>query len=164
MFSRVAVASVLLVVLVAFAGCVNHPASDSVKAFTMALADSSYGSAWTMLTPETRAVWDSTAVIMQRFGYTECSTYLLTLEAPVTEEEFAELNGEMLFTRMVMSAPETSVLSSSVKGVEVTDSLTALVTVSTIQGEQVIPVRLVEGRWLLDLTTMTPPVMETDEP
>ncbi len=74
------------------------------------------------------------------------------------------MNGEMLFTRMVMSAPETAVLSSSVKGVEVTDSLTALVTVSTIEGEQVIPVRLVGESWLLDLTTMTPPVLETDEP
>ncbi len=148
---------ILGAVFLAVAGCGNHPASDSVKAFTFALSDSSWSDAWQMVTPETRAIWDSTAVVFQRFGYTESSEFLNTLSVPITEEEFTSINGEMLFTRMVQSAPETAELSSSVRGVELPDSTTALVTIATSEGEQIVPVKLVEGRWLLDLTTLTPP-------
>ncbi len=138
-------------------GCGNHPASDTVKAFTIALADSSWEDAWNMLTPETQAAWDSTAVVFHRFGYTESSQYLLSLSAPITMDEFSELSGEMLFIRMVQSAPESAELSGSVRNVTLHDSLTALVTVATIDGDQIIPVRLIGERWLLDLTTLAPP-------
>jgi len=132
----------LVVLVILGAGCGNHPASDSVKAFTIALADSSWSEAWQLLTPDTRAVWDSTAVVFHQFGYTE---------------EFASMDGEVLFTRMVQTSGEVSELSSSVRSVELTDSTTALVTIATSQGEQIIPVKLVGDRWLLDLTTLTPP-------
>ncbi|MCK5131249.1 MAG: hypothetical protein KAR40_03755 [Candidatus Sabulitectum sp.] len=148
---------VLPAVFLAGAGCGNHPASDSVKAFTVALADSSWSDAWQMVTPATQAIWDSTAVVFLHFGYTEGAEFLSTLSVPVTEEEFISLDGEMLFTRMVQSAPETAELSSSVRGVELADSTTALVTVATSEGEQIIPVKLVGGHWLLDLTMLTPP-------
>lgn len=144
-------------------GCGNHPASDSVKAFTIALADSSWSDAWAMLTPETQLTWDSTAVVFQHFGYTESSEFLATLSVPVTEEEFSSLDGELLFTRMVESAPAIAELSSSVRDVELVDSTTALVTIATSSGEQIIPVELVEGRWLLDITTLTPAPETSDE-
>ncbi|MCD4706360.1 MAG: hypothetical protein K8S62_01325 [Candidatus Sabulitectum sp.] len=153
----------LLLTLAAFAifvtgtGCGNHPASDSVKAFKTALADSLWSDAWQMLTPETQAAWDSTAAVIQRFGYTESTEFLSTLSVPVTEEEFISLDGEMLFSRMVEDAPETAELSSSVRGVQLVDSTTALVTIATSEGSQIIPVKLVEDHWLLDLTTLTPP-------
>lgn len=159
MFCRKALIIPVVIMTVFFAGtgCGNHPASDSVKAFTIALADSSWSDAWQMLTPETHATWDSTAVIFQHFGYTECTEFFATLSTPITEDEFTSINGELLFTRMLESTPEIAGLSSSVRGVELTDSTTALVTIATSEGDQIIPVRLVENRWLLDLTTLTPP-------
>ncbi len=157
MFSRTVISAFAIVaVLSAGIGCGNHPASDSVKAFTIALADSSWSDAWEMLTPETQAVWDSTAVIFHQFGYTESTEFLSSLSVPVTEEDFASLDGEMLFTGMVQGASEISELSSSVRGVELADSTTALVTIATSEGEQIIPVKLIEDRWLLDLRTITP--------
>jgi hypothetical protein len=161
MFSRVAVLGMLIILS---CGCVNHPASDSVKLFAMALADSSWSDAWNQLTPGTRAAWDSTAVVMQRFGYTESTPFLTALETPLTEEEFGQMTGELLFTRMVESAPDIRQLSSSVRSVELVDSVTALVTVATVDGSQIIPVKLIGQRWLIDLTSLTPPpvVNETD--
>ncbi|PIE53441.1 hypothetical protein CSA37_01335 [Candidatus Fermentibacteria bacterium] len=156
MFFRISVAAVAASMIL-LAGCGNHPASDSIKAFTIALADSSWTEAWELMTPETQAAWDSTAVVMQRFGYTECSGYLQSLSVPVTEEEFAELTGELLFTRMVQSSSEASELSCAVREVETVDSLTVLVRIATSEGDQIIPARLHSGRWLLDLTTLTPP-------
>lgn len=144
-------------------GCGNHPASDSVKAFKIALADSLWSDAWHMLTPETQAAWDSTAAVIQRFGYTESTEFLSALSVPVTEVEFISLDGEMLFVRMVEDAPETAELSSSVRGVQLVDTTTALVTVATSEGEQIIPVKLVGDRWLLDLTTLRPPPETADE-
>lgn len=161
MFSRHSVLAAALLLL-ALAGCSNHPASDSVKAFTMAMADSAWSRGWNILTPSTRAAWDSTAAVMQRFGYQESSHYLSTLSVPVTAEEFPEMDGEMLFTRMAQSSPEITRLSDTVREVELRDSLTALVTVATVDGDQVIPVRLVEGDWLLDLTSLTPPAPEPE--
>ena len=145
------------VVIAAGIGCGNHPASDSVKAFTIALSDSSWSDAWQMLTPGTQAAWDSTAAVIHRFGYTESAEFLAGLSVPVTEEDFAALDGELLFIRMVEDAPEVAELSSSVRGVELADSTTALVTIATSGGSQIIPVKLVEDKWLLDLTTLTPP-------
>lgn len=162
MFSRTVISAFAIVtVLSAGIGCGNHPASDSVKAFTIALADSSWSDAWEMLTPETRAIWDSTAVIFHQFGYTESTEFLSSLSVPVTEEDFASLDGEMLFTGMVQGASEISELSSSVRSVELADSTTALVTIATSEGEQIIPVKLIEDRWLLDLTTITPSLAAT---
>ncbi len=163
MLSRTFFFSAVLAIIVTGVGCGNHPASDSVKAFKIALADSSWSDAWQMLTPETQAVWDSTAAVIQRFGYTESTEFLSTLSVPVTEEEFTSLDGEMLFTRMAEDAPETAELSSAVRGVQLVDSTTALVTVATSEGEQVIPVKLVGDRWLLDLTTLTAPPETLDE-
>ena len=154
MFCRRAlpVLSVLLL-----AACASHPASDAVKGFAMAMSDSSWNRAWNMLTPETKAAWDSTASIMQQFGYEECSEYLSSLAVPVSPEEFALMDGEMLFIAMAASSPETASLSGSVRGVDERDSLTALVTVATVDGPQTVPVRKIQGRWLLDLTGMIPP-------
>lgn len=162
MSSRKVLLTVLSAALIA-AACGNHPASDSVKAFRIALADSSWSDAWNLLTPGTQAAWDSTAAVMQRFGYVECSQYLQSLSVPVTQEEFAELSGELLFVRMVQSAPEAAEISGSVRNVEPIDSLTVLVTVATVDGDQVIPVRLSGERWLLDLTTLTPPPEAPEE-
>jgi hypothetical protein len=162
-FPKTALSLLLFCVLLIGSGCGNHPASDAVKAFKMALADSSWSEAWRMLTPETQAAWDSTAVVFHRFGYTESQEFLSALSVPVTAEEFALLNGEMLFTRMVESAPETAGLSSSVRSVELSDSITALVTIATSGGTQIIPVRLVGDRWLIDLTTLTPPPETPEE-
>jgi len=160
MYSRTVSCAGLIAILLA--GCGNHPASDSVKFFTMALADSAWSDAWNQLTPSTRAAWDSTAAVIQRFGYTESLEFLATLETPLTEEEFAGMTGEVLFTRMVQSAPETMQLSSSVRHVELVDSVTALVTVATVDGSQIIPVKLIDQRWLLDLTSLTPPPNESE--
>ena len=160
MFFRKTVSSLFMVMVLTLTGCTNHPASDSVKAFAMAMADSSWTDAWDMLTPGTQTAWDSTAVIMQRFGYTESSQYLSTLEVPVTPEEFTQLDGELLFVRMAQSYPEAADLSGEVRGVELRDSVTALVTVATVDGPQIIPVRLIDDRWLIDLTTLTPPAAE----
>ena len=157
---RTALSSVIMVAVLTASGCTNHPASDSVKAFTMAMADSSWTDAWNMLTPGTQTAWDSTAVIMQRFGYTESSQYLSTLATPLSPEEFAQLTGELLFVSMAQSYPETADLSGDVRVVELTDSVTALVTVATVDGPQIIPVRLIDDRWLIDLTTLTPPAAE----
>jgi len=153
----------MLPVALVLCSCANHPASDSVKAFTMAMADSSWSEAWEMLTPGTRAAWDSTAAVMQRFGYLESSEYLSTLEVPVTAEEFTQLDGEMLFVRMARSYPQATQLSGEVRGVELRDSVTALVTVATVDGSQIIPVRQIGESWLIDLTTLTPPPAETVE-
>ncbi len=164
MFSRIRSLTLAVTALfLAGTGCWNHPASDSVKAFTLALSDSSWAEAWQMLTPETQATWDSTAVVFSQFGYTESADFLSTLSVPISEEEFVLLDGEMLFTRMLQSSPGSTELSSSVRGVELADSLTALVTVATSEGEQIIPVRLVNERWLLDLTTLTPPPIAPEE-
>lgn len=162
MFFRKAIGCLFMVAVLALTGCTNHPASDSVKAFALAMADSSWTDAWEMLTPGTQTAWDSTAVIMQRFGYTESSQYLSTLETPVTPEEFAQLTGELLFVRMAQSYPEAADLSGEVRGVELRDSVTALVTVATVDGPQIIPVRLIGEKWLIDLTTLAPPAAETD--
>jgi len=156
MFYKVSTVGLAVLVILG-AGCVNHPASDSVKAFTIALADSSWSEAWQLLTPDTRAAWDSTAVVFQQFGYAESSEFLTSLSVPVTQEEFATMDGELLFTRMAQTSEDISDLSSSVRGVELSDSTTALVTIATSRGEQIIPVKLVGDRWLLDLTTLTPP-------
>jgi len=64
---------------------------------------------------------------------------------------------------MVESAPAIAELSSSVRDVELVDSTTALVTIATSAGEQIIPVEFVEGHWLIDLTTLTPAPETSDE-
>lgn len=157
MLSRIACCLVVTLFLILVAGCTNHPASDSVKAFSIALEDSAWGSAWNMLTPETQIAWDSTAVILHEFGYTESRTFLESLNSPVTEEEFQILDGAMLFERMVSSSPEITNLSRSVRSVELSDSLTALVKIATSSGEQIIPVKFDGVNWLIDLTTLSPP-------
>lgn len=152
-FSEVLATAALLIA----AACSNHPASDSVKAFTIALSDSAWTDAWSMLTPSSQAAWDSTAAVMKRFGYTESLHYLSTLETEISPEEFEQLNGEVLFVRMMETYPEVRELSGAVRNVELRDSLTALVTVATVDGPQIIPVRLVDQEWLLDLTSIAPP-------
>ncbi len=157
MLSKKVTCFLIVVFLFSVVGCTNHPASDSVKAFSIALQDSAWTSAWNMLTPETQTAWDSTAVILHQFGYVESSSVLESLNSPVTEEEFLVLDGEMLFERMVSSAPETTNLSKSVRSVELADSVTALVTIATSTGNQIIPVKFDGVNWLIDLTTLSPP-------
>jgi len=157
MLSKKVTCFLIVVLLISVVGCTNHPASDSVKAFSIALQDSAWTNAWNMLTPETQIAWDSTAVILHQFGYVESSSVLESLNSPVTEEEFLVLDGEMLFERMVSSAPEISNLSKSVRSVELADSVTALVTIATSTGNQIIPVKFDGVNWLIDLTTLAPP-------
>lgn len=121
------------------------------------MSDSSWSDAWLMLTPETRATWDSTAVVFQHFGFAESSVFLATLSDSLTEIEFASMDGEMLFVKMVQSSPETVGLSNSVRDVEVVNTNTALVTIATSEGDQIIPMKLIEDKWLLDLTRLAPP-------
>ncbi len=157
MLSRITLCVAVAVLSMSVVGCTNHPASDSVKAFSIALEDSAWTSAWNMLTIETQTAWDSTAVILHQFGYMESSSVLETLNSPVTEEEFLVLDGEMLFERMVSTAPEITNLSKSVRSVELADSVTALVTIATSTGNQIIPVKFDGVNWLIDLTTLSPP-------
>ena len=135
-------------------------ASTAARTFAESLADSSYSEAWELITPESRSWYDSTVTVLQRFGWTESGPAVIQLAGEMTEEEFDALTGEALFTRMVAAAPEVHNLSTSVKSVSYPDTTVGVVVMRTDDGLQEIVVRKVDGSWLVDLTSLTPPVME----
>jgi hypothetical protein len=152
--------TILTAAVLATTGCGEGGASDAVTAFAAALADSSYSEAWTMLTPESRILYDSTVTVLHRFGWTESQASVLRLAGELTEAEFDSLTGEELFTRMVAIAPEVHNLSTSVQSVSYPDTLTGVVVMRTDDGLQEIVARRTGAVWLIDLTSLTPPVQE----
>lgn len=155
--------------ILAVAGCLlasscgsRDGASDAVVLFAGALADSNYSAAWQLLTPESRAWYDSTVVVLHHFGYTEAAGAVTALAGDITEQEFAALTGEQLFSRMVSTAPETRALSTSIRSVDYRDSTLAVVVVRTGDGPQEIPVRRTAGAWRIDLTGLGPLPEEGD--
>jgi len=157
---RPAVLALLCTALLATAGCGEGGASDAASAFAGALADSAWSQAWLLTTPESRMWYDSTVSILHQFGWTESQAAVIGLVGEITEEEFNTLTGEELFTRMVAAAPEVHNLSTSVQSVSYPDTLTGVVVMRTVDGLQEIVVRKVGGLWLIDLTSLTPPVPE----
>ncbi len=153
-----AMAAVVSMILLAAACGDEGGASDTVKLFAEYLADSSYQEAWGLITPESRAMFDSTASVLHKFGWLEAREAVVKFMGEMTREEFEELTGEDIFCRMVINAPETRELSTSVKSVSFPDSSVAVVVMKTREGLQEIIVRKYNGEWLVDLTNLSPPV------
>ncbi len=152
MMKRIAFVFIALVL-----GCGQDPAAQVVKAFVLDLENGSYGEAWDLLTPSTQAVYDSTVVVLQRFGYEESRSALDSLVGGLTPEEFAGIDGRGLFMRMVAESPECGNLSGTVKSVEHVSDSQSVVVLSTASGTQEVGVELCGERWLVDLTRLTPP-------
>jgi hypothetical protein len=153
---KLILASVLCLAVVS---CGNtDSASSAVKAFSAAISDSSYAEAWTLLTPESRQWYDSTAAVLHEFGWIESQAAVTTLAGEMTEEEFLSLTGEDIFVRMVRTSEDVHNLSTSIKSVSYPDSLVGVVVVRTDDGLQEIIVRNIGGEWLIDLTNLAPPV------
>ncbi len=145
------------------ASCGGSDASRAVERFADALADSSYDEAWQLVTPSSRQLYDSTVVILHHFGYAEALTPLTELAGEMTEEEFQALDGRRLFSLMVARSETAHALSTSIRSVTYRDSTLAVVVVRTGEGPQEVPVRLVEGAWLVDLTGLAPPAAEGEQ-
>ncbi len=133
-------------------------ASSVVNSFAEAIADSSYHEAWVMITPESRQWYDSTAAVLHQFGWTESREAVTELVGDMTEEEFMSLTGEEIFVRMVSGSEDVHNLSTSIRSVTYPDSLVGVVVVRTEDGPQEIITRKVGGEWLIDLTSLMPPV------
>lgn len=132
-------------------------ASATVRSFASAIADSGYAEAWSLITPESRQWYDSTASILHEFGWTESREAACRLAGDMTEEEFLNLTGEDLFARMVTSSSDAHNLSTSIKSVNYPDSLICVVVVRIDDGLQEVIVRKVGESWLIDLTSLSPP-------
>jgi len=142
-------------------GCGNpEGASAAAIAFAQALSDSLYSEAWELTTPDSRLWYDSTVTILHRFGWIESQAAVTQLAGEMTEEEFSDLSGEVLFSRMVAASPEAHNLSTSVSSVSYPDSVVGVVVMRTDDGLQEIVLRKVAESWLVDLTSLTPPIME----
>lgn len=153
---RYAVPAVLLCVL---AGCGGSDgASGAVKEFAEAMSDSSYQQAWDLLTPESQHWFDSTAAVLHRFGWTESEGAVTELMGVMSEEEFLAITGRDVFARMVSVSEDVHNLSTSIRSVSYPDSLVGVVVVRTEDGPQEIIVRNIGGAWLIDLTSLMPPV------
>lgn len=133
-------------------------ASDAVKTFAGAMEDSSYHRAWSLITPESRQWYDSTAAVLHRFGWLESRSAVTELAGEMTEEEFQNLTGEDIFVRMAGNSEDVHNLSTSIKSVTYPDSLVGVVVVRTEDGLQEIIARKIGERWLIDLTGLLPPV------
>ncbi len=138
-------------------GCGQDPAAQVVKAFAACLDGGSAPEAWELLSPGTHAVYDSTAAVLKRFGYDESLAALDSLAGGVTPEEFAAMDGRDLFLRMAAANPECCDLSGSVRSVEHISESLSVVVLSTADGSQEVGVVFSGGRWLVDLTTLSPP-------
>ncbi len=136
----------------------NDSASSTVKEFSQALADSSYHAAWELITPQSQQWYDSTAAVLHQFGWQESQEAVTNLAGEMTEEEFQALTGEDIFTRMVERSEDVHNLSTSIKSVTYPDSLVGVVVVRTDNGLQEVTVRKVGDQWLIDLTSLVPPV------
>lgn len=144
-------------VSIALFGCGQDPSAQVVKAFVKDLESGAVEDAWELLTPGTHAVYDSTVAVLQRFGFEESRVALDSLFGGLTPEEFAALDGKGLFVRMTGANDQCRNLSGTVRSVRhISDSL-CVVVLSTALGTQEVGVELCGGRWLVDLTTLTPP-------
>lgn len=153
------VTSVLLACALALMGCGStDSASAAVKAFAGAISDSSYQEAWTLITPQSRQWYDSTAAVLHQFGWMESREAVTRLAGEMTEEEFLALTGEDIFVRMVRGSEDVHNLSTSISSVTYPDSLVGVVVVRTEDGPQEIIARKVGDEWLVDLTGLMPPV------
>ena len=151
--------SVLLACALALTACGStDSASAAVKAFAGAISDSSYQEAWTLITPQSRQWYDSTAAVLHQFGWTESREAVIRLAGEMTEEEFLALTGEDIFVRMVRGSEDVHNLSTSISSVTYPDSLVGVVVVRTEDGPQEIIARKVGDEWLVDLTGLMPPV------
>lgn len=149
----------LSVSIILFLACGGHEgASAAVVNFAQAISDSSYSEAWALLTPDTQHWYDSTAVVLHRFGWTESRQAVTELAGEMTEEEFLALTGKDIFTRMVSGSQDVHDLSTSIKSVTYPDSLVGVVVVRTDEGLQEVIVRKIGEEWLVDLTGLAPPV------
>ena len=145
--------------LVLMVGCGEQGgASGAVRDFARAMEDSSYQEAWDLLTPETQVWFDSTAAVLHQFGWTESEEAVTGLMGSMSEEEFLALTGLEIFTRMVRSSEDVHNLSTSIRSVSYPDSLVGVVVVRTEDGPQEIIARKIGGEWLIDLTSLVPPV------
>lgn len=133
-------------------------ASGVVSAFSAAISDSSYSEAWNMITPMSRQWYDSTASVLHEFGWIESQAAVIALADSMTEEEFLALTGEDIFERMVSRSEDVHNLSTNIKSVSYPDSLVGVVVVRTDDGLQEIIVRKIGEEWLIDLTSLTPPI------
>ncbi len=147
----------LVLVVAVLCGCGQDPAAQVVKAFVRNLEEGASSEAWDLLNPDTRAVYDSTVVVLHRFGYEESSGALDSLAGTVTPEEFAEMDGRDLFIRMTAENPEVGNLSGTIRSVRHVSESRRIVVLSTASGLQEVGVELIGERWLVDLTTLTPP-------
>lgn len=148
---------VLCLVLAVLCGCGQDPAAQVVKAFVRHLEEGATSEAWDLLNPDTKAVYDSTVVVLQRFGYEESSSALDSIAGGVTPEEFAEMDGRDLFIRMTAENPDAGSLSGTVRSVRHLSEFRRVVVLATDAGLQEVGVELVGERWLVDLTTLTAP-------
>lgn len=146
-----------VIALALLCGCGQDPAAQVVKAFVRHMEEGETSEAWDLLNPATRAVYDSTAVVLQRFGYEESGSALDSLAGGVTPEEFAEMDGRDLFIRMTAGNPGVADMSGTVRSVRQVSDSRRIVVLSTDAGLQEVGVELVGERWLVDLTTLTPP-------
>ncbi|MBD3368754.1 hypothetical protein GF402_00135 [Candidatus Fermentibacteria bacterium] len=145
--------------LLALAGCgPGGEASQTVLDFTRALADSSYDTAWNLLTPQTHQLYDSTVVLLHKFGWTEARDAANRIAGEMTREEFESLTGKDLFVRLIRASGDPSELSTTVESVTYPDSGVAAVVLDTDEGLQTIVARRIEGEWLVDLTSLEPPI------
>jgi hypothetical protein len=155
---RAASVSAALAAALALACGGGDPARQAVMDFTRALADSSYGDAWDLLTPGSQQWYDSTVVILHVFGWTEARESAVELAGEMTGEEFAGLTGRELFVRMAESSPEVHNLSSTIKSVNYPVDSLAVVVLRTSEGLQEVVIREIGGTWLIDLASLGPPV------
>ena len=149
----------LFLICIAFISCgETDRASAIVTSFSTAISDSNYQEAWTLITPESRQWYDSPASVLHEFGWIESEVAVTSLAGSMTEEEFLRLTGEDIFVRMVSMSEDVHNLSTNIKSVSYPDSLVGVVVVRTDDGLQEIIVRNIGGEWLIDLTSLTPPV------
>ena len=127
------------------------------------MSDSSYGQAWELLTPSTRAQYDSTMAVLHRFGWRESREALTELAGELSEEQFDTLSGRGLFALSSAASSEAGGISDAVESVSYPDSGLAVVVLKTDNGPQEVVVRRIGGSWLLDLTELRPPVPPSEE-
>lgn len=154
---RLTIAVFLICIAVISCGETDR-ASSVTRAFSTAISDSGYHEAWSLLTPNSQQWYDSTAAVLHEFGWIESQAAVTTLAGSMTEEEFLSLTGEDIFVRMVSMSENVHNLSTSIKSVTYPDSLVGVVIIRTDDGLQEIIVRKIGEEWLIDLTSLTPPI------
>ncbi|MBN1433248.1 hypothetical protein JW921_00710 [Candidatus Fermentibacterales bacterium] len=157
--------SACLVISLSVAACScgsRSEASAAVVSFAEALADSDYVTAWELLTPASQERYEAAADVLLEFGWIEAGPVLAGAAPSITEQMFGQLDGFMLFEATVSAAPQSFELSTSVKSVSYPDSGLAVVVLRTGDGLQEVEARrAADGQgWLVDLSTLEPPLQE----